>query len=304
MFDLPILNKGDKVGVIAPASPINEQTLNNGLNLLREWGLKPIVSSNISENRGYLAGSDKDRAADINKMFNNLDISCIWSACGGYGTPRILDMLDYEMIKNNPKPFIGYSDITALHLAFNKMTDMTTFHGPMVATELGNNPNQFTVNNIKNILFGDNKNIILENPESTPFKIINPGTAWGELIGGNLSLLAATIGSKYEVDTGDKVLFIEEVNEEPYRIDRMFAQLKSAGKFDQLRGLILGDFTGCTTETPSLTLSEIFEDYFEEYDFPILSGLQCGHSNSQIIIPIGKKALIDTYKKEVLISFK
>lgn len=289
------LQKGSVVGVVAPASPPNPDALEEGLRQLEEWGLKPVVGSSCKKVRGYLAGEDRERAADLNRMFASEEIDAIWCSNGGYGTPRILEYLDYELVRKKPKLFIGYSDITAIHLAFNQLCSLITIHGPMVATELGRRPDNYTESNLKEIIFGKWKGRALKNPSGRELSYLVEGKGKGKLTGGNLSLIAATIGSKYEIDTNGKVLFLEEIDEKPYRIDRMLAQLKNAGKLKNLAGVIFGDFTSCDPDRlPSLSISEIITDYFGAADYPVITGLRCGHGKQTMTIPLGAEIAIDT----------
>ncbi len=296
MIKIPPLKKGDKIGIVAPASPPDIEKLEKGIKVLREWGVEIEEAPHLRKARGYLAGSDQERIADLHNFFEDKSIDAIWSACGGYGTPRLLQMLDYNLIKKNPKPFIGYSDITALHLAFNRYSNLITFHGPMIATELGDNPDEITIESIKKMLFSNYKIDILKEFNLEELEIINSGIGEGEITGGNLALLAATIGTPYELQTDNKLLFIEDIGEEPYNIDRMLSQLKNAGKLDNLAGLIIGNFTDSEPKNydPSLTVDEVLNDYFGDVKYPIIRNLPFGHDKTQLTIPLGVKAKLDT----------
>ncbi len=296
MIKIPAIKKGDKIGIIAPASPPNIKKMEKGIKLLKEWGFKTQEAPHLRDVRGYLAGEDKKRAADLHNFFENDNINAIWCAGGGYGTPRLLQMLDYDLIKKNPKPFIGYSDITALHLAFNKFSNLITFHGPMVATELGDEPNEITIESIKKMLFNNYKIDILKKFTLDKLEIVNGGIAEGEITGGNLALLAATIGTPYELETDNKLLFIEDIGEEAYNIDRMLSQLKNAAKLDNLAGLVIGNFTDSESKNydPSLTVDEVINDYFADKNYPVIRHLPFGHDKTQLTIPLGVKAKLDT----------
>ncbi|MGM0410337.1 MAG: S66 peptidase family protein [Bacillota bacterium] len=303
MTKIPPIKKGAKIGIVAPASPPNIKKLEKGIKFLKDWGLKVQEAPHLREVRGYLAGEDKERAADLHEFFSNNNIDAIWCAGGGYGTPRLLQILDYDLIKKNPKPFIGYSDITALHLAFNKFANLITFHGPMIATELGDNPDEITIESIKKILFNDYTIDFLKEFKLDELEIINSGIAEGEITGGNLALLAATIGTPYELQTDNKLLFIEDIGEEAYSIDRMLSQLKNAAKLDNLAGLIIGNFTDSKAKSydPSLTVDEIINDYFADKKYPIIRHFPFGHDKTQLTIPLGVRAKLDTLNNSLKI---
>lgn len=296
MINPGFLKKGDRIGIIAPASPPDSEKLDRGILFLENWGFEVELAPHLKEVRGYLAGDDRDRIDDLHKIFADKKIDGIWVAGGGYGIPRILSMINFDLIKSNPKPFIGYSDITALHLAINKYAELITYHGPMVATEFGNNPDDITLEGIKQVLFHDYNIDLLKEFAIDRVEIINSGSVKGRLTGGNLALLAATIGTPYEVETEGNILFFEDIGEEPYNIDRMLSQLKNAGKLKKPAGVIIGNFTDCKTESyhPSLTIDQVIGDYFSNVSYPVLRGVPFGHDKTQLTLPSGALAEIDT----------
>jgi len=218
---------------------------------------------------------------------------------GGYGTPRILDMIDYEIIKNNPKTFIGFSDITALHVAFNQKCNLVTYHGIMGLTS----PkwDEFTYESLLDAI-NMKEYLELKNPKGEEIQTLIDGAAEGEIIGGNLALLTATIGTEYEIDTKGKILFIEEIGEPIYRIDRMLTQLALAGKFNDCSGIIFGDFNNCNKQNDDeFELMEILKDRIEKYNKPCIYNLKSGHCMPMITIPFGVKCSLDATSKKVKI---
>lgn len=285
------LKEGDRIGVVAPSSPASRDQVDQAQAALEALGFQVEMGQSCYEGYGYLAGPDELRAGDINSMFRREDIDGIICLRGGYGASRILDLLDYEMIGENPKVFVGYSDITVLHLALNQKSRLVTYHGPMAASDFAGEMSDFTLENFKNMVFDLDYKTIVENPRGEEFITISGGQVEGELIGGNLCLLANTIGTAYEVDTEDKILFIEEVGEDPYAIDRMLTQLRLAGKFDKVAGILLGDFADCVASKPEyddqLPLIKVFEDRLGTIGVPCIYNLQLGHCEPVLTLPFG-----------------
>lgn len=295
------LKIGHTIGVIAPASPVSKDKLELGLKKLRDMGFKVKVGKTGYSNYGYLAGEDKFRAEELNNMFKDKDIDGIICLRGGYGTPRILNLLDYEMIKNNPKVFVGYSDITALHIAFNQISNLVTFHGPMLASDMSGKFSDFSEKSLLNSIFDEDFNPSIEN-ESKEIITINPGIAEGTIIGGNLSLLVSTIGTPYEIDTKGKILLIEEIGEATYKIDRMLTQLILSNKLQAAEGIILGDFNNCLPlEEGEFTVEELIDDLIKPLKLPTISNLQVGHCEPVITLPFGVKTRLDARKGEITI---
>ncbi|MBZ2174487.1 LD-carboxypeptidase [Schnuerera sp. xch1] len=298
------LKFGDNIGIIAPASPTTKDKVERVYNKLIEMGFKVIMGKSCYHNYGYLAGLDNLRAEDLNNMFKDKKVDGIICLRGGYGTPRILDLLDYELIKNNPKVFIGYSDITALHIVFNQISHLVTFHGPMAASDIIGEFSEFSKKSLYNcILKGEFKSSIKNHSEE--IITINNGIAEGPIIGGNLSLITSTIGTDYEIDTKGKILFIEEVGEEPYKIDRMLTQLRLSKKLQEAEGIILGNFNNCIPESSdyddSLTLEQVIDNIIKPLKKPTIFNLQAGHCEPVITIPFGVKTKLDADNKELII---
>ena len=296
------LQPGDTVGLVAPASPPNQLNLEKGIAYLESQGLKVKPGKYLYKETGYLAGSDGERAADLNAMFADPDVQGIICACGGYGTGRMAQKLDYDLIREKPKIFWGYSDITFLHTAMRQKAGLVTFHGPMIASDMGAD----NWNPLSGVFFHQlfhTKPIVYDEAIS-PLETMIPGKAEGELVGGNLCLLVTTLGTEFEIETDGKILFIEDVNEEPRNIDRMLSQLWSAGKLNHIKGLVIGDFHNCTPgeRAKSFTLEEVFSHYVDLIRVPALKGLNIGHCSPNIGIPLGTKAILDTEQKRLAVE--
>ena len=285
------LRKGDKVGLVTPASALTRTAFEKAVKNLKDLGYEITYSDNLRVRRGFLSGTDEQRADDIHKMFEDPSVKGIFCARGGYGSARILPLLDYDLIRNNPKVFIGYSDITAMHQAIYAKTGLITFHGPVGASTF----NDFTTDYLNDATQKGKKFKI--KPES---EVLVPGEAKGRLIGGNLSLLASLIGTPYQTSYKDHILFIEEIGESVYRIDRMLTQIGQSGVLEGVKGIILGYFTDCDTDPEdedfetSIGLSEVFEDQFAKYNVPVIQGFPFGHEEHNATLAVGIQASLDT----------
>lgn len=279
---------GARVALLCPAGAVPEERLGPAVAAVRALGLHPELYESCRARHGYLAGPDALRAGDLNRAFADPAIDGILPLRGGYGSNRILPLLDWETIRSRPKYFGGYSDCTALHIAFNQEGGFLTYHTVMPATEYYAPLDAYTMNELCRALFSHLAGP-LTNPRGHPLKILAGGTAAGPLCGGNLSLLADSLGTPWELDTAGKILFIEEVSEPPYRIDAMLTQLRNAGKFDCCAGILLGSFTGCMSEVPSQDppLEEIFRELLLPAGKPIVSQLSCGHTRPTMALPLG-----------------
>ena len=290
--------KGDKIALIAPSSPVADERIKPAINAVEALGLEAVVGKSCTSKNGFLAGEDTIRADDINMMFADKSIKGIFAMRGGYGSARILDLLDYKTIRKNPKVFAGYSDITALHVAFNQKCNLITFHAPMPASEFYEGVDEYTMSFFKRNIFCNDSLGIMENPKDQKIEILVKGNAEGRITGGNLTLLASSLGTKYEVNTKGKILFLEDVDEVPYRIDRMLLQLKQSGKFKDAVGIILGQWTRCEAKNKenSLELNEIFKQLIVTENKPTICNIACGHSTPTMTIPMGAFAKIDNDK--------
>lgn len=296
------LKRGDKVGIIAPASPPDLEKLKKAIPFFEETlGVELVFGKNLESQYGYLAGRDEERASDLMEMFLNPDIKAIFSACGGYGTARIADLLDYKAIKNHPKIFWGYSDITYLHTAIRQRAGLVTFHGPMLASDIGNKEVHSITKRSFNQLFSPEALCYTE--EISSLHVLVEGMAEGELVGGNLCLITSSLGTKNEIETDGKILFIEDVHEEPRNVDRYLNQLWNAGKLKGIRGLVIGDFSdGETERQKTLTLEEVLQHYAALIGKPAMSGFMIGHCDPHFSIPLGTSCTIDTVGKMLRIE--
>ncbi|MBA1334794.1 MAG: Muramoyltetrapeptide carboxypeptidase [Firmicutes bacterium] len=297
MIKAKAICRGDTVGLVSPSGPVREETLLQGIANLERMGLRVKMGRHVLDREHYLAGEDAARAGDMNDMFRDDSIAGIFCVRGGYGVTRILDMLDYEGIRQNPKAVLGYSDITALHLALWKKAELVTFHGPMVA-EMGDNFPRYNQDYMERALFSARCMGLVDNPPGEgPVKVLCPGEAEGRIVGGNLSLLCSTIGTPYEIDTTGSVFFLEEVGEPPYKIDRMLNHLRMAGKFRDAGAIVFGQWTGCEdAKYPGHTAENLLEDIAREENKPCLSNLMIGHGRYNITIPLGCRAVIENGK--------
>ncbi len=290
------LKKGDTIGLVASSSHVgNLEKISKCQEVLGGMGFNVVASESCYLQYGYLSGPDDIRARDINRMFEDKAIRGIFCIRGGYGATRILDKLDYDMIKKNPKVFVGYSDITAIHIALNQICDMVTFHGPMPSTDMMPEFNSFSKDSFLRVVTNKKTLGLMNNPKDEEIKSLTGGCASGAIVGGNLSLVAASLGTRYEIDTKGKLLFLEDIDEEPYRVDRMLTQLRLAGKLKECKGIILGDFNNCTPKSynPSLTLMEVFQDIIVPSGKPTIYNFKAGHCMPMITIPFGVKAVLD-----------
>ncbi|MFD6506821.1 MULTISPECIES: LD-carboxypeptidase [unclassified Bacillus (in: firmicutes)] len=291
------LKKGDTVMIIAPSGPPTLENVLKGVNVLQEMGLFVIIGKSVYETYGYLAGSDQVRLDDIHEAFTNTEVKAVFCARGGYGSARLLPYIQYEIIQRNPKIFWGYSDITALHTAFSRYAELVTFHGPMIE-ELGKGIDSLSLSSF-NQLFHPYSSILYASECIVPSSAC---TATGTLVGGNLAVLTSVIGSPYEISTANTLLLLEDIGEEPYRIDRMLNQLLLSGKFNECNGVIFSSCHDCNPSKPSQSLQTILYEYFMPYDIPVLFGLPIGHISPNIGIPLGATATINTNNKTLSIS--
>jgi len=281
----PQLNPGDSIGIIAPASPFDKTKLFDGISVLKRIGVSCVFSEELFESQGYLAGSDAHRAKLLHEMFLNESVKAVWCARGGYGSLRILSMINYDVIRSHPKLFIGSSDITTLLNTFYFKCGFVTFHGPMIES-LGN-ADQLTIESLKAVLFSPQK-IEISPPKGA---VIKSGISRGNVSGGNLSTLCHLAGTPFAPNLSGHLLFIEDIGEAPYRIDRMLTQMRIAGMFDGIIGIILGSFVNCgKTED----IYKIVDDVFRDTNFPILGGFDVGHGKPNFIIPFGVEAILNT----------
>lgn len=292
------LYPGARVALVCASSAIPEERLAPALDAVRALGLDPVVYPSVTARHGYFAGDDALRAKDINDAFSDDSVAGILCARGGYGAHRILPLLDLDTIARHPKFFSGYSDVTALLTAFHQDCGFVAYHTVMPTTEYYEDVGDYTMGGLRRALFGPMAGP-LENPADQPLTTLVPGKAAGTLCGGNLSLLAASLGTPWEIDTRGKILFLEDIGEKYYRIDGMLTQLRNAGKLDDCAGILLGAWTDCAPEYPerTLTLDEVLAELVLPAGRPVLSGLACGHILPTMSLPMGASIAMDADKK-------
>lgn len=287
------LQKGDTIGIIAPSSPPNLDQLKNSLSFLEELGLSYKMGKSVEKVHGYLAGTDEERLEDLHEMFADPEIAGIICAGGGYGSARYTDKIDFQLMNECPKIFWGYSDITFLHTGMNLYSNIVTFHGPMLASDVGKKTFTDFSKKMFQQLF---EPMELHYTEAiSPLERLAGGVARGELTGGNLSLLANGIGTKYEVDTKGKLLLIEDIGEEPYKVDGMLNQLRQAGKLAEAAGFVIGEFSEAEPKKrkKSLSLDEVLHHYIGALGKPAVKGFKIGHCDPHFAVPLGADAQLD-----------
>ena len=304
------LKKGDNVFLFCPSSPIiPEEDIEKCKKIIIDLGFNPVIGKSLYENYGgYMAGKAEIRVEDLHEAFSRKDIKGIFCVKGGYSASQLLDKIDYELIKNNPKVFVGYSDVTNLHIVFNQKCNLGTYHGPMVKSNMINDFNDYT-----KISFFESmeKNVTkYEEPENMPLSILTEGNVSSEAIngvltGGNMAIIVTTLGTQYEIDTKDKILFLEDVDEEIGSLNRMLTHLKYAGKFSDCKAVVFGNFVvyknTYTKENQHYELLELLKDFFADYDKPVIYGMESGHKKPYMFtLPLGAKCSINLQNKEIL----
>lgn len=296
MNTIPKLQKGDRVAIVSTARKISTLEIQSAIDLLNSWGLKPVIGKTIDAAENQFAGSDELRISDFQMMLDNMDVKAIWCARGGYGTVRIIDQLDFTTFKKHPKWIVGYSDVTVLHSHLHNM-GFESLHAPMpIDIE---KQSEEAVSSLKKALFGANYSINYDSRDSRS----KPGIGVGQLVGGNLSILYSLCGSASAIDTKGKVLFIEDLDEYLYHIDRMMQNLKRNGYFEELSGLIVGGMDGMRDNTLAFgfksdnpfgkTAKEIIADAVAEYDFPVCYDFPAGHTNDNWALILGRKVRLE-----------
>jgi muramoyltetrapeptide carboxypeptidase len=306
------LSRGDLIGLITPATYVADpDRLALAERTLEYFGLRMHMGRNVKKRSGYLGGSIEDRLEDLHEMFRNPEVKGIFCIRGGYGSAQLLDGIDFDLIRRNPKIFLGYSDITSLHLAIHQRTGLVTFHGPVVLSGFS----EFTQEHFRRALFVPEPLGVLTNPKETNelrpqhvLRTVVSGRARGRLVGGNLSLIAATMGTPFEIDTTRRILFLEDVGEQAYSIDRMLTQLRLAGKLNAASGIVWGECFDCGPRDfkPSfestLSVGEVVDAILGTAKAPVLSGLTIGHTVNQLTLPLGVMASLDASSGELILE--
>lgn len=294
------LKPGDTIGIAAPGTMVpGPDDYQKAVEILNKLNLKSKVSKYFTDFSGYKTRTVESRVKELHDLYADKSVNGIICIRGGYGSAQLLDSLDYKLIESNPKILLGFSDITALHLAINKKCNTVSYHGPVLLSSF----TDYTAENLLRIIFDTVPPGVLKNPVRTeglremfPTRTIVPGSAKGEIIGGNLTILSTTLGTPYEINTENKILFLEDVGEEPYRIDRMMNQLKLAGKLEKCSGIVFGNCTECIKKSDVWDpgIGEILDNYLRGLPIPSFSGLMIGHESNQLTLPIGMECTMDS----------
>lgn len=284
------LAPGATIGIVAPASPFDHESFENGLAVLQSMGFKTQPAQGLLKRRGYLAGDDAERAAQLMAAWADDTCDALMCARGGYGSLRILPYLDFSRLKDRPKPFIGFSDITALHVQLNLAAGVATFHGPTVCT-LAEADLQTRTSLFQTLTSERTGSLPIENPRT-----IRSGLARGMLIGGNLATLCHLVGTPYARSFAGGILLLEDTGEAPYRIDRMLVQMRLAGCFYALAGLVLGQFQNCGSEHD---VFHVIDDVLGDCNIPVLAGLAVGHGQTNVTLPLGVWVALDADRGEL-----
>jgi len=284
-------------GIVSPAYIPTENRVRQGINYLEQQGFRIKTGKHLESKYGYFAGTEEDRLSDLHTMYRDEEVDIILCTRGGWGGLRLVDKLNYPLIKENPKPLIGYSDITTLQLAIWSRAGVPAFSGPMLAVEMGKGIDAFTEQHFWKQLQNPAARYTFDF-STTKTRFLRPGQAEGPLLGGCLSLVTSLLGTPYCPDYQGAILFLEDTGEKPYRIDRYLAHLQQAGVFNQISALILGEFLDCNADAgeTSFTLMEIFEQYFGKVEFPVLLDFPYGHGEVKLTMPIGVLSILDTDK--------
>lgn len=290
------LQKGDTLGLVAPASPIYESSVfDQMLSNLENLGFNLKLGDYVKSQRGYLAGTDEERASDLMNMFEDDSVDGIMCIRGGWGCNRILPLLDYDLIRSHPKVLCGFSDITSLHMALYEKSDLITFHGPVGKSAW----TDITTESFWRIVGEGDPAVFMVPPELDKTFVTESGVANGVLMGGNLSVLSAMIGSEYVPSFNGAILYLEDIGESVYRIDRMLTQLKLAGVLDEISGFVFGQCTDCSAGDNSLTLKQVLDDHIKPLKVPAFYGALISHEDNNITLPVGVEAEIDADRQTI-----
>jgi len=305
------LNYGDTIGVIAPASaPPDPKNIDRSVAALERLGFKPKLAPNVRKRWGFLAGSDRDRAGDLMKMFADRKVKAIICVRGGYGASRLLPRLDYEAIRAHPKIFIGYTDITSLHCAFLAKSNLVSFHGPMLNSDLIKKdlPDFTRQSLLRTLMQPSAPGSIRDCYKRKTVNILRRGVVSGPLIGGNMTLLCAALGTPYLPSFKHSILFFEDLDEVPYRFDRMLTQLLNAGLLQQVAGVAIGINANCQdpkakdTKEYRQTVEDVFRERLFPLRVPVVAGLPFGHIPLNATLPVGIRVTLDANKGDLIIA--
>jgi muramoyltetrapeptide carboxypeptidase len=296
----PRLKKRDLIGLVSPASPpSSSEKIDGAVRYLEDRGYDVKVGKHVMDEHGYLAGTDEARLEDLNAFIRDERMKAIIAVRGGYGTPRLLAGIDYDALRKQPKVIVGYSDLTGLQSAVLNQIGLITFSGPMAGVEMWDSIDPYTEENFWRMVESPDAPGLLTNPEEEPVTTLKGGTGQGPLIGGNLSLLINLFGTRYLPAMQGSVLILEDVDEAPHRIDRMFTQMQHADVWKQVSGAAFAAFTDCTAsdpDKPHRTVNELQKEFAAHVNGPVLANIQYGHIPKKLTMPIGAQCRVDGSK--------
>jgi muramoyltetrapeptide carboxypeptidase len=304
------LKRGDTIGVVAPAGPVNRERIDRALERIQQRGFGIRTYGDIYRRTGYLAGDDATRAEELMAAFSDRETAAVWCARGGYGVARLLDRLDFDVVRRNPKIFVGFSDISILHVVIQQRAGVVTFHGPNLQDGFGKPDDMPTANEaaLWQALMGTGPQsadggytLDLSSVEPLELRTITRGTASGRLTGGNLAVICGLMGTPYEIATAGRILFLEDISERVYRIDRYLSQLMLAGKLQAAAGILLGTFS-YNDDDPSdsqQAVAALLDEYGRRLEFPVLAGFPAGHAQYNLTLPMGALAEINADSRRV-----
>lgn len=296
------LFKGATIGLVATSSQVSSERAKASIKVLEDMGFNVKAADNLAVSKGgYMAGDEEIRADWINRMFADDEVDAIFCIRGGDGANRIIDYLDLDTVRKNKKIFMGYSDVTSLHLLFNQECDLVTFHGPMVSSNMIDHFDEESKAACFEALTAETE-YIYNAPEGFDIGIARQGTATGALTGGNLTVMCASLGTPYEMDTKGKILFIEEIGEHIGNLDRHIYQLRNSGKLRDAAGILLGQFTRCNTDEEDYTIVNVILEATKGLSIPVMYNIQSGHDFPMINIPMGAQCIMDTADKSIRFS--
>jgi muramoyltetrapeptide carboxypeptidase len=294
----PALRAGDTVGVVAPAAAVDRGPLERGIGVLASMGYRVKVSPHALDRAGILAGIDRERAAELAAFFADPEVKAIFAARGGYGCGRLLPLIDFATLARTPKIFLGFSDETFLLNALVNKSSMACFHGPMVAMDFARGPSRRALDHLTHLLSGQTRNF-----ELAARDVIRPGTAEGELIGGCLSVVVAMLATPWQPDFDGRILFLEDTGEKAYRIDRMLVQLRQAGVFERVAGVVFGAIRPLEGSAPEGTLiTEFVADQTAGLKCPVLFGIEAGHGTENMTLPFGLRARLESVQRRLVFN--
>jgi muramoyltetrapeptide carboxypeptidase len=313
------LRRGDAIGVVAPAGPVNRERMDRALARVRERGFRIKTYGDIYRSRGYLAGDDATRAAELMAAFADPETVAVWCARGGYGVVRLLERIDFELIRRNPKVFVGFSDITVLHIAIQQRTGLITFHGPNLQDGFGKPDDMPAANEVAlwRAMLASDANVPPPCPlpegegyaydlgemEGAKLRPIRSGVATGRLTGGNLAVMCGLMGTPFEIETAGRILFFEDVSERLYRIDRYLSQLNLAEKLHAAAGVLIGDFSYDADDKAESEsdVTALLEEYLGDWGVPVIAGFPAGHEPYNLTLPMGALVKLDADRGSVAV---